>query len=172
MTEHKPAPRSPSPWSGSRHETQHRWQLDGARRWRRSRSPQASRPPPRSGGGYECSTSRRCLRLLRPQVSERVQRALPRTDLTALIQRLRTAGCVFAEEEVAALAQATPDPQHLEQLVRQRETGEPLEHRPARASSTGTSAARGMRWNGADRKHRGPCGPRSGDTRQHRMPVC
>jgi hypothetical protein len=31
MTEHNPAPRSPSPWSGSRHETQHRWQLDGAR---------------------------------------------------------------------------------------------------------------------------------------------
>ena len=31
MTEHNPAPRSASPWSGSRHETQHRWQLDGAR---------------------------------------------------------------------------------------------------------------------------------------------
>ncbi len=31
MTEHHPAPRSPSPWSGSRYETQHRWQLDGAR---------------------------------------------------------------------------------------------------------------------------------------------
>ncbi len=46
-------------------------------------------------------------------MSERVQRALPRTDLTALIQRLRTAGCVFAEEEVAALAQATSDPQRL-----------------------------------------------------------
>ncbi|MGH3700346.1 MAG: hypothetical protein ACRDQY_12905 [Pseudonocardiaceae bacterium] len=60
-------------------------------------------------------------------MSERVQRALPRTELTTLIQQLRTASSVFAEEEVAALAQATSDPQRLEQLVRRRETGEPLE---------------------------------------------
>jgi release factor glutamine methyltransferase len=60
-------------------------------------------------------------------VSERVQRALPKPGLTALIQRLRIAGCVFAEEEVAALAQATSDSQRLEQLVRRREAGEPLE---------------------------------------------
>lgn len=52
---------------------------------------------------------------------------LRQPDLTVLIQRLRTAGCVFAEEEVAALAQATPDLQRLEQLMRRRETGEPLE---------------------------------------------
>jgi hypothetical protein len=30
-SEHASAARPPSPWSGSRHETQHRWQLDGAR---------------------------------------------------------------------------------------------------------------------------------------------
>lgn len=30
-TEHDGAPRPPSPWSGSQHETRHRWQLDDAR---------------------------------------------------------------------------------------------------------------------------------------------
>lgn len=31
VTEHDPMPRPPSPWSGSQHVTQHRWQLDGVR---------------------------------------------------------------------------------------------------------------------------------------------
>jgi hypothetical protein len=30
-TEHDRAPRPPSPWSGSQHETRHRWQLDDVR---------------------------------------------------------------------------------------------------------------------------------------------
>ena len=29
-TEHDPAPRPPSPWTGSQHQTRHRWQIDGA----------------------------------------------------------------------------------------------------------------------------------------------
>lgn len=40
----------------------------------------------------------------------------------------RAAGCVFAEEEAAALLQTTRDPLRLERLARRREAGEPLEH--------------------------------------------
>ncbi|WP_380168080.1 N5-glutamine methyltransferase family protein [Jannaschia sp. R86511] len=49
-----------------------------------------------------------------------------------LAARLRRAGCVFAEEEAALLLRtasgAGDDPDRLEQLVRRREQGEPLEH--------------------------------------------
>ncbi|MBB3085182.1 putative protein N(5)-glutamine methyltransferase [Geodermatophilus sabuli] len=41
--------------------------------------------------------------------------------------RLRAAGCVFADEEAAALVAATPDPAALEGLVARRVAGEPLE---------------------------------------------
>lgn len=47
---------------------------------------------------------------------------------TVLVDRLRAAGCVFAEDEVRALLQAVPDPHRREHLVRRRERGEPLEH--------------------------------------------
>lgn len=44
-----------------------------------------------------------------------------------LVARLRAAGCVFAEEEAALLAEAAPDQAALEELVRRRVAGEPLE---------------------------------------------
>jgi release factor glutamine methyltransferase len=43
------------------------------------------------------------------------------------IIRLRTAGCVFAEEEAAILAEAAPDDETLAALVERRAAGEPLE---------------------------------------------
>ncbi|WP_239152761.1 putative protein N(5)-glutamine methyltransferase [Virgisporangium aliadipatigenens] len=45
-----------------------------------------------------------------------------------VVDRLRAAGCVFAEEEAALLTAATDDPTHLDTLVERRATGEPLEH--------------------------------------------
>ncbi|WP_353808446.1 putative protein N(5)-glutamine methyltransferase [Agromyces sp. SYSU T00194] len=47
---------------------------------------------------------------------------------TALVARLRAAGCVFAEEEAALLVEAATDASELEELVRRRVDGEPLEH--------------------------------------------
>jgi release factor glutamine methyltransferase len=52
---------------------------------------------------------------------------LPADDVERLVARLRAAGCVFAEEEAALLAEAAVDGDHLEALARQREDGEPLE---------------------------------------------
>jgi release factor glutamine methyltransferase len=49
-------------------------------------------------------------------------------DTGRLVARLRAAGCVFAEEEAAALVRSAPDPEHLEAMARRREAGEPLEH--------------------------------------------
>jgi len=49
---------------------------------------------------------------------------MPRPDPTA---RLRSAGCVFAEEEAALLLAHTADDAELERLVRAREAGAPLE---------------------------------------------
>jgi release factor glutamine methyltransferase len=45
-----------------------------------------------------------------------------------VVDRLRAAGCVFAEEEAALLAEAAASPEHLEELVAQRVGGLPLEH--------------------------------------------
>lgn len=50
---------------------------------------------------------------------------LPAPDL---VSRLRSAGCVFAEEEAALLAERADDDAHLESLVARRVGGEPLEH--------------------------------------------
>ncbi|AMM31025.1 methylase [Sinomonas atrocyanea] len=44
------------------------------------------------------------------------------------MERLRAAGCVFAEEEAALLLEAAEDPGRLEELVALRAAGEPLEH--------------------------------------------
>jgi release factor glutamine methyltransferase len=41
--------------------------------------------------------------------------------------RLRAAGCVFAEDEAALLIEAADTPDHLEQMVRERVDGRPLE---------------------------------------------
>ena len=49
------------------------------------------------------------------------------TDLTGTIARLRAAGCVFAEDEAAVLAEAATDAAHLRALVDRRVLGEPLE---------------------------------------------
>ncbi|MEU0542882.1 methyltransferase [Nocardia sp. NPDC005978] len=49
-------------------------------------------------------------------------------DLDTLVHRLRTAGCVFAEDEAVLLLAAASDPAHLETLVAQRVAGSPLEH--------------------------------------------
>ncbi|MGI5506101.1 putative protein N(5)-glutamine methyltransferase [Lentzea sp. CA-135723] len=45
-----------------------------------------------------------------------------------IVERLRAAGCVFAEEEAALLQEAADSPRHLEELVSQRVDGLPLEH--------------------------------------------
>lgn len=49
------------------------------------------------------------------------------TAQTRATIRLRAAGCVFAEEEAAILADAAPDDETLAALVERRATGEPLE---------------------------------------------
>ncbi|MGW0364378.1 putative protein N(5)-glutamine methyltransferase [Streptomyces sp. NPDC002990] len=50
------------------------------------------------------------------------------TDLTSLVERLRTAGCVFAQEEADLLTAAARDDGHLADLLARRLAGEPLEH--------------------------------------------
>ncbi|GMA28592.1 putative protein N(5)-glutamine methyltransferase [Arenivirga flava] len=44
-----------------------------------------------------------------------------------LVQRLRAAGCVLAEDEAALLLASTDDPEQLEERIRRRVGGEPLE---------------------------------------------
>ena len=44
-----------------------------------------------------------------------------------IVIRLRAAGCVYAEEEAALLAEAAGTPAELERMVRDREQGRPLE---------------------------------------------
>lgn len=51
----------------------------------------------------------------------------PATDPARTVERLRAAGCVFAEEEAALLLGAAADGGRLEALVRRRVAGEPLE---------------------------------------------
>lgn len=50
------------------------------------------------------------------------------TDVTALVEQLRAAGCVFAEEEADLLGGAARDAGHLAELLARRVAGEPLEH--------------------------------------------
>ncbi|MEV6067083.1 putative protein N(5)-glutamine methyltransferase [Nocardia sp. NPDC052001] len=50
------------------------------------------------------------------------------TGIDTLIARLRTAGCVFAEDEAALLIAAATDDEQLETLVERRIAGFPLEH--------------------------------------------
>lgn len=47
---------------------------------------------------------------------------------TALVARLRQAGCVFAEDEAALLVTESADPAALEAMTARRVAGEPLEH--------------------------------------------
>jgi release factor glutamine methyltransferase len=52
----------------------------------------------------------------------------PALSMAAVTERLRTAGCVFAEEEAALLAGAADSPEALRTMVDQRVAGLPLEH--------------------------------------------
>jgi release factor glutamine methyltransferase len=52
----------------------------------------------------------------------------PMTDLPPLEERLRMAGCVFAEDEAALLVAEASSPAELERMVERRAAGEPLEH--------------------------------------------
>ena len=45
-----------------------------------------------------------------------------------LVQRLAAAGCVFPEDEAAVLVGSATGPEELEDMVRRREAGAPLEH--------------------------------------------
>lgn len=56
-----------------------------------------------------------------------------------LTERLRAAGCVFAEEESALLLASTDDPELLERRVTRRTAGEPLEHVLGRVELAGRS---------------------------------
>ncbi|MYT26592.1 putative protein N(5)-glutamine methyltransferase, partial [Streptomyces sp. SID7760] len=48
--------------------------------------------------------------------------------MTSIVETLRAAGCVFAEEEARLLTAAAEDDGHLTDLVARRAGGEPLEH--------------------------------------------
>jgi release factor glutamine methyltransferase len=52
----------------------------------------------------------------------------PDTPPADVVERLRTAGCVFAEEEAALLVAAAGSPAELAGLLDRRTAGEPLEH--------------------------------------------
>ena len=54
--------------------------------------------------------------------------APPAPDNAAVVARLRSAGCVFAEDEAHLLLAGAGSPARLEALVRRRVAGEPLEH--------------------------------------------
>ncbi|SDJ21766.1 release factor glutamine methyltransferase [Frankineae bacterium MT45] len=50
------------------------------------------------------------------------------SDSSALVENLRAAGCVFAEEEAQLLLEAAGDPSELEAMLAARVSGEPLEY--------------------------------------------
>jgi len=52
----------------------------------------------------------------------------PTTNELDIVRRLRSAGCVFAEDEAALLVAAAGSPAELEDLVARRLSGVPLEH--------------------------------------------
>jgi release factor glutamine methyltransferase len=57
-----------------------------------------------------------------------VPAAAPAEAEAAVVARLRAAGCVFAEDEARLLTAEAPTPARLDELVRRRVAGEPLEH--------------------------------------------
>ncbi|MET1051678.1 MAG: putative protein N(5)-glutamine methyltransferase [Mycetocola sp.] len=63
--------------------------------------------------------------LQRPETSDQAARSGLSQQV---IDRLRRAGCVFAEQEAAVLLEVAPDPAALDALVARRVHGEPLEY--------------------------------------------
>lgn len=53
---------------------------------------------------------------------------LPATDYAPVVTTLRSAGCVFAEDEARLLTEAAETPEQLADLVAKRVAGQPLEH--------------------------------------------
>ncbi|MDQ6755247.1 MAG: putative protein N(5)-glutamine methyltransferase [Actinomycetota bacterium] len=53
---------------------------------------------------------------------------VPQAEESAVVNRLRAAGCVFAEDEARLLMAAADTPTELESMVRRRVAGLPLEH--------------------------------------------
>ena len=51
-----------------------------------------------------------------------------RASEQAIVDRLRAAGCVFAEDEARLLVESAPDPARLDEMVAERVRGVPLEH--------------------------------------------
>ncbi len=64
-------------------------------------------------------------------------------DVVDLTERLRAAGCVFAEEEAHLLLDAAADPAELAATVDRRTAGEPLEHVLGRLDFAGLSVGLG-----------------------------
>lgn len=54
--------------------------------------------------------------------------SLPASSRSAVVSRLRAAGCVFAEDEAGLLIASARTPAHLADMVDRRVTGLPLEH--------------------------------------------
>ncbi|MGZ4033036.1 MAG: putative protein N(5)-glutamine methyltransferase, partial [Tumebacillaceae bacterium] len=50
------------------------------------------------------------------------------TTYTSIVTQLRTAGCVFAEDEARMLISAAPTPEDLVDMVNRRVDGLPLEY--------------------------------------------
>jgi len=64
------------------------------------------------------------------------------SDTELITERLRAAGCVFAEAEAEILiAEADDDPRGLEEMVRRRESGEPLQYVVGWAELAGVKVA-------------------------------
>ncbi|MFI9586727.1 putative protein N(5)-glutamine methyltransferase [Streptomyces sp. NPDC052236] len=63
-----------------------------------------------------------------PSPSSHAASALPTASVSAVVTRLRTAGCVFAEDEARLLISTARTPEHLAAMVDRRVVGLPLEH--------------------------------------------
>ncbi len=67
--------------------------------------------------------------------------SVPSADLGEIISRLRAAGCVFAEDEAALIAETARDAAELDAMIVRRVSGEPLEYVVGWASFRGLRIA-------------------------------
>jgi release factor glutamine methyltransferase len=67
--------------------------------------------------------------------------SVPSFELSSVVERLRAAGCVFAEDEAALIASTARDPAELDAMVERRVAGLPLEHVVGWASFRGLRIA-------------------------------